>query len=136
MSIEFIETKDSEPNIHYQTVLIDLHKWDDYWQEDRCNFVPAELNQFPKSCCKSDADYQTELAMHRQKIQRWQNEVPQTGQIPAVCFEECLFESRLRIKQGRHRIAYLRQLNAPAFPAAIPTDLVSNFAEKGLIFRC
>lgn len=135
ISLEFIETKDGEPNTHYQTVLIDLPKWDEYWEQDICNFVPANLNQLPKTCCKSDADYQTELAMHRQKIQRWQDEVPKTGKIPAVCFEKALLENRLKIKQGRHRIAYLRQLKLPAFPASIPENLVSNFAENHLLFR-
>ncbi|WP_321277287.1 hypothetical protein [Thiomicrorhabdus indica] len=132
-SVEFIESSDQTANIRYQTVLINLPKWDEYWKQDACNFVPDNLQHFPQHCCKTEVAYQAELAMHRQKIERWEKEIPQTGRVPAVCFENTLVEGRLKIKQGRHRIAYLRQIGFSVFAAAIPINLLSLFKENHLI---
>jgi len=125
LCIEFIESTDTAPKVNYQTILIDLAKWDEYWKQDACNFVPEVIEHFPKDCCQTESAYQSALAMHRKKIERWQKEVPKTGRVPAVCFETSLVNHRLKIKQGRHRIAYLRQIKLPVFAAAIPIDCIA-----------
>jgi hypothetical protein len=134
--IEFIDSVDNLPNVRYQTVLIDLAKWDQYWQQDRCNFVPADLSDFPTECCASNSDYVAEIAMHQQKIKRWKTELASgSGKVPAVCFCETTVDGLLRIRQGRHRIVYLRQLGIPAFAAAIPRALLQDFTEQQLVFN-
>lgn len=133
--IEFVESVDNLPNIDYQTVLLELKKWDAYWQQDLCNFVPPNLADFPRACCHSDADYQAEITMHRAKIQRWADELRSgSGKVPAVCFQHTLHNGRLQIRQGRHRIAYLRTLDIPCFAAAIPTSLLPQLAHSSLLF--
>ncbi|BBP44839.1 hypothetical protein THMIRHAS_02120 [Thiosulfatimonas sediminis] len=133
--IDFVASIDNLADIDYQTVLLDLAKWDAYWQADRCHFVPADLSDFPRACCQSDADYAAELAMHQQKIQRWAQELAGgSGSVPAVCFHSTLAHQRLRIRQGRHRIAYLRSLGVPCFAAAIPKTTLFHLAVKPLFY--
>jgi len=143
--LHFVDSVDNLPKVSYQNMLFDLTKWDQYWQQDSCNFVPANLADLPRTCCENDQDYLAEQAMHRQKIQRWANELGLnsenemvTGKVPAVCFSETLVNGQLRIRQGRHRIAYLRQIGAPCFAAAIPVEQVqfalnNHFIFKGLV---
>lgn len=126
LQIEWVDSTDLVKGISYQTLLLDLECWDQYWQHDSCNFVPENLNKFPTDCCKTEHEWSQEVAMHRQKIQRWQNQLKQGGKIPAVCFEQALNQKRIRIRQGRHRIAYLRSINLPAFAAAIPQDRLED----------
>lgn len=148
--LQFVESLDTLPNIVYQTILLDLAKWDAYWQQDRCNFVPVNLNDFPQDCCQTEQNpvqapeqfLKNEIAMHQRKIQRWQNELQTGGHIPAVCFHDKLFDLSsgrqtlktqiLRIHQGRHRIAYLRQIGVPAFAAAIPEHLLPLIQQQDL----
>lgn len=125
--IEFMESVDNLPNIDYQTLLLDLKKWDAYWQQDRCNFVPVDLANFPEECCANPTDYAAEIGMHQQKIQRWTTQLQSGGQVPAVCFQAQTYNGLLRIRQGRHRIAYLRQIGCPVFAAAIAQNFVKDF---------
>lgn len=147
IQLTFIESVDTLPLIDYQTVFLNLAKWDEYWQQDCCHFVPPNLADFPRQCAQTALDYAEELAMHQRKIARWQTELKKGGEIPAVCFAEPLVNKRtgrcnssddsanhlLRIRQGRHRIAYLRQIGMPAFAAAIPIKRMQNIAALGLI---
>ncbi|MBN2647686.1 MAG: hypothetical protein JXR44_07870 [Thiotrichales bacterium] len=133
VTIEFIASGDLVPEISYQHCLINLAAWDAYWQKDLCNYVPEILSQFPRECCANAEAYQTELAQHQQKIERWQQHLIQNRQIPAVCFEAEQLHGRLRIRQGRHRIAYLRQLGLPVFAAAIPEIRFEDVKQMRLI---
>ncbi|QKI88271.1 hypothetical protein [Thiomicrorhabdus xiamenensis] len=129
----FTASADTLPGIDYRTVLIDLKSWDRYWQQDRCNYVPQDLTDFPHACCQNRADYVAEINMHRQKIERWHQQLQADDKVPAVCFEKMLSNGFLRIRQGRHRIAYLRQLDFPVFAAAIPLQRMDDFSRQNLI---
>ncbi|MBO1924704.1 hypothetical protein [Thiomicrorhabdus sp. 6S3-12] len=131
--IRFTESGDTLPAIEYRTVLLDLQSWDRYWRQDRCNYVPQDLADFPRDCCQQHADHAAEIEMHRQKIERWHRQLQTGDKVPAVCFENALVDGYLRIRQGRHRIAYLRQLNFAVFAAAIPLQRLDDFRRQNLI---
>lgn len=134
IQIGFTASVDNLPQVTYETVLLDLAKWDQYWQQQPCNYVPANLSHFPRNCCKTDADYQQEIIMHQQKIQRWADELRTGGQVPAVCYSQTLVNNKLRIRQGRHRIAYFRHIGLPCFAAAIPQERLQQVQRNQLLF--
>ncbi|WP_178861102.1 hypothetical protein [Thiomicrorhabdus cannonii] len=134
LAVDFVESRDGLPGIDYQHCLVDMLKWEAYWRQEPCNYVPDDLADFPTSCCEDDAAYEAEIESHRVKIARWVGQHQLTSEIPAVCFEAAFSDmGHLRILQGRHRLVYLRQLGLPAFAAAIPRQRLPDFMALGLV---
>lgn len=132
--VHFVESVDGLAAVEYQHCLLDMAKWDAYWRQDRCNYVPDDLSQFPMSCCADEAAYVAEIESHRSKIARWVAQHGVSDEIPAVCFHAEFSENGLlRILQGRHRLVYLRQLGLPVFAAAIPKQRWGDFISLGLV---
>jgi hypothetical protein len=134
LTVNFLESGDRLPGQEYVHCLLDMAKWDTYWRQDRCNYVPDDLSQFPMSCCADEAAYVAEIESHRSKIARWVAQHGVSDEIPAVCFHaEFSGNGLLRILQGRHRLVYLRQLGLPVFAAAIPKQRWGDFISLGLV---
>jgi hypothetical protein len=141
---DFAESTDIDSDKTYRTVLFDLKRWDQYWQIDVCNYVPSDLSQLPQKGCSFSNELALEVTMHQRKIDRWHNQLSQPypkvtskrigGVVPAVCFDVHLTDHHLRIKQGRHRIAYLRSLQCPVFAAAIPIERLIEVENLALIY--
>lgn len=130
----FVASVDGLETVTYRHCLLDMNRWDAYWRRDRCNYVPADLQEFPQECCLDKTAHAAEVALHQLKIDRWARHVQQTPRFPAVCFEvDLTADGQLRIRQGRHRLAFLRGFGLPQFVAAIPLQRIAQFEALGLL---
>ena len=128
--IRFSANVDGLEGVEYQHVLMDLPRWDAYWQQQGCNFVPSPLKDWAEGCCESQEEYLQELKIHQQKIARWRPRIQKAEPIPAVCMRvaKCDHDVQFQIQQGRHRIVALREFGVSCFAAAIPSGELSAIA--------
>jgi len=114
----------------------ELHKissveWDSAWRNNRFTYVPDD----PLFDSGADWSDQHDRLVHTSfgKLNHWKAQFLKGEPIPMPVFSAN--DVRVKVGQGRHRIALMRILGLDYFYAAIPKHGVENMKKRDLILE-